>query len=322
MKLENTTFKTPIHEISSLFYNENTMYMKRDDLQPFSFGGNKVRIARRILEDMYASGCDTLITYGNKRSNLCRVTTNMCAALGVKCYMISVTDDDHGVKKAFNGEMAHLFKAEVVECAKADVDATVVKVKETVIENGGKPYYINEAKAVVNQASTYINVYSEIIEQSKEFGGFDYIFCASGSGTTQAGLILGKLMHTDCENGPKIVGISTARVYERGVMKLNEHINGYFDFNGKEKPSNDKISAEINLSTDYLCGGYTFFDEDIKNACTDMLIKNGIELDPTYTGKAYVGCEKYLRDNGIKGKKVLFIHTGGLPLFFDLMNEN
>ena len=52
-----------------------------------------------------------------------------------------------------------------------------------------------------------------------------------------------------------------------------------------------------------------------------MLIKNGIELDPTYTGKAYVGCEKYLRDNNITGKKVLFVHTGGLPLFFDLMNE-
>ena len=53
-----------------------------------------------------------------------------------------------------------------------------------------------------------------------------------------------------------------------------------------------------------------------------MLSVNGIELDTTYTGKAYVGCEKYLQDNNIKGKKVLFVHTGGLPLFFDLLNEN
>ena len=321
MKLENTTCKTPIHEITSLFSNENTIYMKRDDLQPFSFGGNKVRIARKILEGMYAAGCDTLITYGNKRSNLCRVTTNMCAALGVKCYMISVVDDDHGCQKAFNGEMAHLFKAEVVQCAKADVDVTVAQVKEKIIADGGKPYYINEPEAVINQASTYIDVYNEIYEQSKDFGGFDYIFCASGSGTTQAGLTLGKLMHPEYEKGPKIVGISTARVYERGMLKLNEHIDGYFNLNPDKRVSKEKIDKEINLCTDYLCGGYTFYDDDIYNACTDMLIKNGIELDPTYTGKAYVGCEKYLRDNNIKGKKVLFIHTGGLPLFFDLMNE-
>lgn len=321
MKLENITFKTPIHQITSLYGNDNEIYFKRDDLQPFSFGGNKVRIAKKIIEHMYASGCDTLITYGNKRSNLCRVTTNLCAALGIKCYMVSVTDDDHDDKKPFNGEMAHLFGAEVVICTKAEVDDVVSELKEKTAKSGGKAYYINEPDAVINQASTYVDVYNEIIEQSKEFGGFDYIFCASGSGTTQAGLTIGKLLHQDSSSGPKVVGISIARVYERGVMKLKEHINGYMNVNGKEI-SQELIDNEINLATEYLCGGYSLFTDEIKNACTKMLSVNGIELDTTYTGKAYVGCEKYLKDNNIKGKKVLFVHTGGLPLFFDLLNEN
>ena len=43
-------------------------------------------------------------------------------------------------------------------------------------------------------------------------------------------------------------------------------------------------------------------------------------LDPTYTGKAFWGMQDYLNRKCITGKKVLFIHTGGTPLFFDYMN--
>jgi D-cysteine desulfhydrase len=68
--------QTPIHPLK---YNDgrNTFYIKRDDLLPFSFGGNKVRIAQKYFEDMDEKGCDCIIAYGNSRSNLCRVIANM-----------------------------------------------------------------------------------------------------------------------------------------------------------------------------------------------------------------------------------------------------
>ena len=50
-----------------------------------------------------------------------------------------------------------------------------------------------------------------------------------------------------------------------------------------------------------------------------MLRCNGIPLDPTYTGKAFWGMLQYLKDHGIRGKRILFLHTGGTPLFFDLL---
>ena len=31
--------------------------------------------------------------------------------------------------------------------------------------------------------------------------------------------------------------------------------------------------------------------------------------------------EEYLQDHGVTGKNVLFLHTGGLPLFFDILPE-
>lgn len=47
-----------------------------------------------------------------------------------------------------------------------------------------------------------------------------------------------------------------------------------------------------------------------------MLSNNSIILDPIYTGKAFYGMCEYIKKENIKGKNILFIHTGGMPLFF------
>jgi len=52
-----------------------------------------------------------------------------------------------------------------------------------------------------------------------------------------------------------------------------------------------------------------------------VFINDGIALDTTYTGKAFWGMQRYLEKQGIRGKNILFIHTGGTPLFFDVLGE-
>lgn len=328
MKLCDVICKTPIHEITPLNNKDNRIYFKRDDLQPFSFGGNKVRIAHKIVEYMLNDGCNVLITYGNKFSNLCRVTTNLCCSLGVECYMISVSDDDHGCERAFNGTMTELFGAKVIRCKKAEVDQVVDELKARLAAEGKKCHYVHDRESETVQCSAYAGVYDEIYRQQLESGvWFDYIFSASGAGTTQGGLIIGKLIHPQYKApsspDPKIVGISTARLYERGVFKLKEHVSSYYElFRNGDTPNESDVDRELNLCCDYLCGGYGLYDGEIVDTCNRMLSINGIELDPTYTGKAYLGMEKYLSENGIKGKNVLFIHTGGAPLFFDHLLNN
>ena len=65
-------YKTPIYDMN---YSDqkNEFFIKRDDLLPFSFGGNKVRIAEQYFRDMKKKDCDCIIAYGSSRSNLCRV---------------------------------------------------------------------------------------------------------------------------------------------------------------------------------------------------------------------------------------------------------
>ena len=45
--------------------------------------------------------------------------------------------------------------------------------------------------------------------------------------------------------------------------------------------------------------------------------QDGIPMDTTYVGKAFFGMLQYLRDHEIRGERILFLHTGGTPLFFD-----
>ena len=72
----------------------NEIYVKRDDLLPFSIGGNKVRISEAFYADMQAKGCDTMIIYGSRHSNLCRVLSNLCCSRGTDCVMICSHEAD------------------------------------------------------------------------------------------------------------------------------------------------------------------------------------------------------------------------------------
>ena len=49
---------------------------------------------------------------------------------------------------------------------------------------------------------------------------------------------------------------------------------------------------------------------------------DGIPMDATYVGKAFRGMCRYLEENDITGENVLFIHTGGTPLFFDFLDRS
>lgn len=82
--------ETPITK-SILHPNGCVIHYKRDDLLPYSFGGNKVRIAYEFLKDLKDKGCDTIVGYGSAKSNLSRVVANLSTQLsggGVYHYII------------------------------------------------------------------------------------------------------------------------------------------------------------------------------------------------------------------------------------------
>lgn len=298
-------FHTPTVQISD---DENNLYVKRDDLIPFSFGGNKVRIALEFLDDMRQQGKDCIVGYGNARSNLSRALANLCCQFKIPCHIISPADDDGVRIDTYNSKMVLACDAKFHYCKKTNVRETVENVLAELKKDGFNPYYIyGDSTGKGNEhipLKAYMKVYEEIKNQ------YDYIFLATGTGMTQGGLLAGKSLNNGLET---IVGISVSRtaVQETEVIKTSLE-----SFSGKVETIE---ACEVQIADEYLCEGYGSYNKEIERTIYQQFTHNGIPLDPTYTGKAFWGMQEYLKKNAIRGKKILFIHTGGTPLFFDYM---
>lgn len=291
----------------------NQLYIKRDDLLPFSFGGNKVRIAEAFFAHMQELGKNCIIGYGNARSNLSRAIANMAASREIACHIISPADDDGSRTQTGNSRIVSACGAVFHICSKNEVAQTVDMVMAQCRDAGLSPYYIygdrfgrgNEATAV----SAYANAYGELQEK------YDYIFLATGTGMTQAGLLTGRQR---AGNNETIVGISVARSAQAEQEVLLRYTEAY-----AQKYGTQPVPLEdIHVTDEYLCGGYGQYDERITDTIFRVLRTHGIPLDPTYTGKAFYGMEEYVKAHRITGKRILFLHTGGTPLFFDLMAQD
>lgn len=314
---------TPIQEIASPEAIELgcRLFVKRDDLIPYAFGGNKVRIAWEFMDDMRNQGCNALIMYGDSRSNLCRVLAFMCRHEQVPALMIA-TSENGEAEPSFNEDLVGRLGIEVLHCEKDAIAEAVDWAFATLRSRGLKPYYIygdrtgsgNEGTA----ANAYAKAYAEICEQERELGThFDVLIAPYGTGCTLGGLVCGRL---EARDDREIVGISiSSRTPERANRILKETVVGWYAKRGSVPPTD--FESHLKLVCEYNCGGYGARDARVDALIEEMLLNQALPLDPTYTGKALRGALDYLRDNGVRNKNVLFLHTGGTPLFYDYLRS-
>ncbi len=111
---------TPVYRIDRVF--ENNLYIKREDLIPVSFGGNKARKAQLFFREIDHGGYNCVVTYGSSSSNHCRVISNLAVAREIPCYIIS---PEEASEETYNSVMMKNFKAEITVCPVCDVHDTI-----------------------------------------------------------------------------------------------------------------------------------------------------------------------------------------------------
>ena len=291
--------------------NRNNIYIKRDDLLPVSFGGNKARKAINFFREIDRGGFDCVVTYGSSSSNHCRIVSNMAASRKLPCYIIAPKESS---LPTFNSKMMELFGSHFTIASVNEVHDTIERLLATLREEGKNPYFIAGGGHGNLGTQAYVDCYGEIKEYEREYKiHFDSIFLASGTGTTQAGLICGQLMNRDTR---KIIGISIARKNPRGKQVVSDSSYEYLESKGMQI-SKSLLENEVVFVDDYVGLGYGTKSRDIDHTISSMLVDFGIPKDSTYTAKAYTGMMRYIKENNIAGENILFIHTGGTPLFFD-----
>ena len=304
-------------------YHGNQIYIKREDLLPVSFGGNKVRIAQEYLNDMISRGFDTLVGYGNTRSNLCRVLSNLAFKAHIPCYIVSPADDNGEIVDTNNKFLSTCCDAHYIHCQKSNVSSTISELLNSLKEQNKKPYYINGNEFGEGNEATpinaYFNVFKEICVQEEALKtNFDYIFLAVGTGMTYSGLTSAKIIEKDSSHN--IIGISIARTKKQCINKIENYLYSFLKTKGVSIEK-EELNKYINVTDDFLAGGYSIFNDDIKVTISQLYKEDGIYADPTYVGKAFYGMKKYIEIKDIKRKNILFIHTGSTPLFFDKIKE-
>ncbi|MBQ6119096.1 MAG: pyridoxal-phosphate dependent enzyme [Clostridia bacterium] len=287
----------------------NRIFVKREDLYPLSMGGNKARIAEAWFREIDARDWSCVVTCGGVGSNLCRVAANLAAARGMGCLLLMHTGREGD---SFNRRLAVLSGARILYCPPERLGQTIEARLAELRDAGERPFFIPGGGRGVPGFQAYAECYREIrADEQSAVVAFDYLFVPSGTGTTQAGLVCGQLR---AEDPCRVVGVSVARSRERGRPVILDNVRQYFAHE-KLPLSEPDLENAVVFEDAWTGGGYGL--GDYSDTLREVWNRYGLPLDNTYTGKAFYGMRQYLKEHAIRGKTVLFINTGGLPLLFD-----
>lgn len=306
VKVALGVFPTPIQRLDNMSRILGTnVYVKRDDLTGIGLGGNKVRKLEYLLAEARKQGAKVVFTTGGAQSNHAMLTAAAAARLGLRAILIL---KKRGVTACVGNQLLEKLMGTEVILMDTDDYSDIYAEMDRMGATLGAPYYKIPCGGS-NALGTlgYVDCAREIAGQGVHF---DHIICAEGSGGTMAGLALGaKLFLPD------------TRVH--GMMVDTDPFEAITPQLMREAAALLKADVEIGPA-DYnlrdMCGpGYAIPSEAGNAAVSLMARKEGLFLDPVYTGKAFAGLIAMAEEGAFKATdNVLFVHTGGAGGLFAL----
>jgi D-cysteine desulfhydrase len=275
----------------------------RDDIFPFIGGGGKARKAVYYEALLREKDYNAVVTCGGIQSNHNRAIALMCAQNGWKCHLCIQGTEDRFMAEKGNALLDRLSGAECELIKPEDTAVAMDRAMASLKDKGYKPYYCHGGGHDLPGGIAFVDAVEEL---SRQIEKPDYIFHASGTGSTQAGIVVGldRVGWSDV----KCIGISVARQYERGRQVIADFANmlaGHFGM--KEKYDN-----RIIFNTDYLFGGYEKYTPGMEAYLKQAMKETGLVFDTTYSGKAFYGMMDIIKKDKLQNKKIVFWHTGGI----------
>ena len=317
---------TPLERMKTLSSRLNgpRLYVKRDDQTGLAFGGNKARKLEFIFADALAKKSDVFITSAGVQSNWCRQTAAAAQGLGIRPILVLFKRaEEHA---AYDGNLlldfildADIRIIELREEEEIDTEEIISKIAEEEREKGHNPYIapvggsrvggsMTEPRGAISYTKAFLEIYREARQRKVKI---DAVVLATGSGGTQAGLVVGaKALGTET----RIIGISVSR--EKAPSQ--ENVSAIANNTARALGLRMTVSPEeVIVFDDYVGEGYGILNQETADAVRLVAKTEGILLDPVYTGKAMAGLIDLKRKGYFKKDDVVvFLHTGGTPALF------
>jgi D-cysteine desulfhydrase len=306
---------TPIEELKSLSRELGgpELLIKRDDQTGLALGGNKTRKLEFLVGQALEQGADTLVTAGAAQSNHCRQTAAAAARAGLRCELLL-----NGTKPELpNGNLLldELLGAHIHWIQRSEREAKLRELPGQLREEGRKPYVIPVGGSNGVGATGYVLAVIELVEQLNGINRrVDHVVFASSSGGTQAGIVVGakftgfagKLHGVSIDNDDR-----DGAPYEHELADIANETAKYIGFDAQFTIKDFKVVYN------YLGGGYGVVSDLEREAIRLLGSREGIVLDPVYTGRAMGALIDLIRKKVFRADEtVLFWHTGGAPALF------
>ena len=289
------------------------VWIKREDLLPLAFGGNKLRNLEFLVGAALAEGADTLITSGRRWSNHCRLTAAAGARAGLAVHLVLSGPPRPTGQEGPNQVLDHLLGATVhvtSSDARAERAATVDRVATDLRVAGRRPFVIDVGGGGAVGAAGQVLAGLEVADQLAAVGvGAAAIVVPTATGGTQAGLLTGLALASPPAHG--VVGVAAASPAAELGPAVDRLLDSLAPLSGVRPPS-----AAIVIDDDQIGEGYGRPSAAADDATGLLARTEGILVDPIYTAKALAGLIARVRDGRLHGP-VVFWHAGGTPGLFE-----
>ena len=318
------TEPSPIHRLGRLeaaLGSGAELWIKREDLLPLAFGGNKLRNLEFLVGAALADGADTLITSGRRWSNHCRLTAAAGAHAGLRVHLVLSGPPAEAGDPARHSParaLEELMGARVTQLPNADRearDAAVAAAADEVRSAGGRPYVIAVGGTGLPGAFGQVLAAEELLAQAAESGPPpDVVVIPSATGGTQAGLLAGLRAGGSHATVHGVLVARTDADLRPSIAATLGQLGAALDV--------ETSPDEIVLDPNWLGPGYGVRTPEADEATRLLARTEGILVDPIYTAKALAGLIAGVRSGRWDGQRVVFWHAGGTPGIFEPLDES
>ncbi|AIE87415.1 pyridoxal-phosphate dependent enzyme [Fimbriimonas ginsengisoli Gsoil 348] len=306
---------TPLHRLDRMSEELGLdLWIKRDDLTGFAFGGNKGRKLEYLMADVLDQDADVVVSCGSTQSNFIRQLGAACSRFHKVCAAATMAlpyEDIPPPADAVKAEGGNVILDRLLGIdLRVHPNGTWEELYELAEElareyeaSGKRVYRIPIGGSSPLGAYAF---YQAAIEVEKQAPAFDQIVFASSSGSTHTGLA-----YRHFGSATEVIGIACDPEPEI-AEDFARLAGGVDDLAGQGV----RLAAkDFHLDFRFVGAGYGVPSEAGEAAIRRLAQAEGIFLDPIYSGKAFAGLIQLAEEKRVGGR-VLFWHTGGTPALF------
>jgi D-cysteine desulfhydrase len=286
------------------------LWIKRDDLTGSILTGNKVRKLEFIAAHAINNGFRVLVTCGGVQSNHCRATALVAAQLGLKCHLVLRADSrDHRNTGNFLLDQIAGATYEVLPAQGWGMALrSAYQQLEQSFRESGEP-----ALMIPTGGSDSLGVWGYIA--AAEELGHDIaahqidqavVALATGSAGTQTGLTAGVAM-----GGLPLSVVGYAVCDD--AQWFDSRVRADWAASRRRWAQLPPMALEP-ITRDHSAGpAYGVAFPEVYQLIVELTRLEGVMLDPVYTGKAFYGLLKDIREGYFDWvDDIIFLHTGGI----------